>query len=240
MKTRGDASLIILLALVLLGGGGYVATKKGWFSGETKRANESTKTTNELIAAKEKQEAVVAASVVKIGEANATAPDSPSKAFITREVPVALASLPPPDVEALIAAEKRKVAVMEGKLAEADRLYGDAMKRVDEYQKEAARAVAAKRASDLALQEAAKEARDAAADRFLFMLVAGAVGVLWLYTKLTHLSPGALANVVGDIRAGTVEANPAIVAIDTHTSKIQQMMTKANYWINSKLNKLTT
>jgi len=158
---RGEATLAALLVILALGGLAWGGIKSGWFSGQSKRAKTSTETTAELVAAKDKQAAVAAASVTKIGEANAVAPDSPSKTVIGREVPVALASLPAPDIDALMQAESRKRAVLEGRLVEADRLYGDAMKRADEYQNEAQRALAAKRASDLALEQAAAEARGA-------------------------------------------------------------------------------
>lgn len=237
-KNRGEVVAAVLLVIVLLGGGAWGLSKTKWFSRESKRAKTSTETTAELIAAKDKQAAVAAASIVKIGEANQAAPESPARAFIAREVPVALASLPTPDVQALIAAEQRKVAVMEGRLVEADRLYGDAMKRADEYQREAQRAIAAKRASDLALEQAAAQALGAEQQRFWFMLVSIAAGVLWAYTKLTHISPGSLARAVSDIRTGTGETNPAIVAIDSATTPLQQWATRGNAWFNSKVQKL--
>jgi hypothetical protein len=237
-STRAEVSLAVLLVIGLLGLGGWGLSKTKWFSRESKRAKTSTETTADLITAKDKQAAVAAASVVKIGEANAVAPESPSRAFIAREVPVALASLPAPDGEALLQAERRKAAILEGRLAEADRLYGDAMARADQYQKEAARAVAAKRASDLALEQAAAEARGAEQQAFWFTLAAMGAGALYVYTKLTHLSPGSLARVVADIRSGTKEENPALVAIDTHTGQLQQWATRGNVWLNSKLEKV--
>lgn len=239
-STKGIANVVIILAVVLLGGGAWGISKTKWFSGDSRRAKTSTETTADLIAAKDKQGAVAAASVVKIGEANQAAPDSPAKAFIAREVPVALASLPAPDVQALIAAEQRKVAVMEGRLAEADRLYGDAMKRADEYQKEAQRAVAAKRAADLKLEQAAAETRGAEQQKFWFMCLAIAAFVLWAYVKITHISPGSLARAVADIRSGTGETNPAIQALDSATTPLQQWIVRGNAWFNSKVRKLVS
>lgn len=240
MNNRGEALTIVLLAIVLLGGGAWGLSKTKWFDGASRRAQTSTQTTDALVAAKDKQAAVAAASVVKIGEANAVAPDSPSKTFIGREVPVALASLPPADIEALIAAERRKVAVLEGRLVEADRLYGDAMKRADEYQQAAARAIAAKRASDLALQQAAAQALGAEQQAFWFMLLAGAAGVLYLWTKLSHVSPLSLSRAVAEIRTGNAETNPAIAALDGAITPFQQANTKAMVWVRNKLAKLTT
>jgi hypothetical protein len=240
MKTnRGDVSLIVLLAVVLLGGGAWGLSKTKFFSKRSQQAETSKETTEALLAAKDKQGAVAAASVVKIGEANTVAPSSPSRSFIGREVAVALASLPAPDADALMAAERRKVAVLEGRLVEADRLYGDAMKRADEYQREAARAIAAKRASDLALVEAAAAERGAEQQAFWFMLMAGAAGALYLWTKLSHVSPLSLSRVAQDIRSGHEEPDSAIRALDSATTPFQQANTRAMFWLREKLGKLS-
>jgi hypothetical protein len=237
-NNRGEVATIVLLAVVLLGGGAWGLSKTKWFSKESKRAQTSTDTTNDLLAAKDKQAAVAAASVVKIGEANQTAPESPEKTFIRREVPVALASLPAPDIEALIAAEKRKVAVLEGRLVEADKLYGDAMERADQYQKEAQRAIAAKRASDLALQQAAAQALGAEQERFWFMLIAIGAGALYLWTKLSHVSPLSLSAAVRDLRTGSEEPNAAIRVLDANLTPFQQMNVALNHFIRRKLDAL--
>lgn len=230
--------MAVLLIVGLLGLGGWGLSKTKWFNRESKRAKTSTETTADLIAAKDKQGAVAAASVVKIGEANAVAPESLSRAFIAREVPVALASLPAADIDALMQAERRKLAVMEGRLVEADRLYGDAMKRADEYQQAATRAIAAKRASDLALEQAASEARGAEQQAFWLTLVAIAAAALYVWSKLTHVSPGSLARAVADIRSGAGEKDPAIQAIDSVTTPLQQWATRGNLWLNSRVQKL--
>ncbi len=239
-STRSSVAVLVMLGVLLLGGGAWGISKTKWFHGESKRAATSTSTTNDLLAAKDKQGAVAAASVVKIGEANQVAPESPSRSFIAREVPVALASLPPPDADALLAAERRKAAVLEGRLVEADKLYGDAIKLAGEYQKEAARAVAAKRASDLALEQAAAETRGAEQNQFWLTLLAIAVGLLWAWTKLTHASPLALSRFVQDVKSGTGETNPTVAALDGALSPLQQLNIKAMVWARDKLGKLTT
>ncbi len=240
MNSRGAATLLILGIVVLLGGGAWGISKTKWFHGESKRAKTSTDTTADLIAAKDKQSAVAAASVVKIGEANQVAPESPSRSFIAREVPVALASLPPPDADALLAAERRKAAVLEGRLVEADRLYGDAIKLAGEYQRAAERAISAKRASDLALEQAAAETRGAEQNQFWLTLLAIAVVLLWAWTKLTHASPLALSRFVQDVKSGTGETNPTVAAMDGALTPFQQMNIKAMVWARDKLGKLTT
>jgi len=235
---RGEATLAALLVIIALGGLAWGGIKSGWFSGESKRAKVSTNTTTALIAAKDKQAAMAAASVTKIGEANQVAPESPSRDFIAREVPVALASLPPPDIDALMQAESRKRAVLEGRLVEADRLYGDAMKRADEYQREAQRAIAAKRASDLALEQAAAEARGADSQSFIFMCIAIAAGALYLWTKLSHVSPLTLSRAVQDIRTKQEEPESAIRALDSATTPFQQANVAAMHWLRGKLDKV--
>lgn len=99
MNNRGEVSLIVMGVILLVGAVAWVLPKA--FHGESRRAEQSQETTENLLAATTKQGAVAAASVVKIGEANATAPESPEKSFIGQEVGVALSSLPPPDALAL-------------------------------------------------------------------------------------------------------------------------------------------
>lgn len=222
MKQRGEALTIVLLAIVLIGGGAIGLSKTKWFHGDTKRANKATDTTTALVEATAKQGAVAAASVVKIGEANATAPESPEKSFIAREVPVALASLPKPDPEALLQAERRKVAVMEGRLAEASNLYGDALKRADQLERERAAALAAKLKADVELQRVAAERLGAEKQAFWAFCLVGAIALLYIYTKLSHLSPSALAEAVRDMKGGAGEANPAVAALDGVTTRFQQ------------------
>lgn len=226
MNQRGEALTIVLVAIVAIGAGAFGLSKTKWFHGDTKRANQASETTTALVEATTKQGAVAAASVVKIGEANSTAPDSPEKSFIGREVPVALASLPKPDPEALLAAERRKVAVMEGRLAEASSLYGDALKRADMLEKERTEALQAKREADAELQRVAAERLGAEKQAFWMWCGIGALVALYLWTKLTHLSPAALAEAVSDIKNGPGEEHHAIRALDGVTSRFQQSMVR--------------
>jgi hypothetical protein len=210
MKTQGEAStlLIVVLALVAVG----VITVPDLFNRDGKRAKESQQTTEQLIATQLKQGATVAASVVEIGTANTMAPESPSKAFITREVPLTLSQLPPPDQMALKAAEQRRMAVMEGRLEEANRLYVGAHERADKLAKQLALAVEARRQADIALLEAAAAKRAAEKQRVIIVLIAVGLLGLWVYAKLTGLSPRALGQIAADIRGGS---HP-IAALDSH------------------------
>lgn len=216
MRRNGEVTLLVLVAIVVVGAGFFVL--KPLFSRDKKRAKESVQTTEQLIAAVNAQGASAAASVATIGAANVEAPDSPAKNFIAREVPVALSQLPAPDPKALIEAEKRKVAVMEGRLEEANKLYETVAKKAERLQSERDDAIAAKRASDQALVEAAA-AKAAAEQQRRMMLLAlvgvGAVaGFFWFY----RISPSALGRIAADIRAGI----PATHAFDAHTTPIVQ------------------
>jgi hypothetical protein len=212
-RVTGFALVELVVVLAVLAGGLFVA-KPSWFPGASKRAAKSTEATTKVEQAVDAQGAAVAASVVKIGEANAVAPESPSRAFIGQEVPVALARLPAPDAKALIEAERRRAAVMEGRLEEARKLYEVAAKQSERLQKERDEAFAARREADLALEKAAAVEHS----RTMQMLGLGVVVVLlaaaWLYTRIYSISPETIGKVAADVRSGM---NP-ISALNTHLS----------------------
>jgi hypothetical protein len=244
MKTKGSVIIEVALVVALLGFGG-VWFKNQFFHGDTKRAEESVKTTelvntatDGLLEAEQAKGALAAASVTKIGEVAASSPNSPEKSFITREVPLALASLPAPDPKALLEAEKRRVAVMEGKLAEADRLYAKALGRAEELSLLAAKhkaeldeARAAKDKADAALVKVAAERRAREQQMLVLIVVAAAIAALWLWTKITHFSPWQQAKVVEDLRSRTY-ADP-VEAVDVAASPIQQTITRFNVKLRS-------
>lgn len=216
---KGIAPLVILVAILASGLGLKIAKPK-FLHGESRRAEASTAATANLEAATNKQGAEAAASVAKIGEANAVAPDSPAKDFIAREVPLAQSKLPAPDPTALIEAEKRRAAVMQGRAEEAERLYATAMQRAAVLEKERSAALVARREADLALEQSAAEQRGAERQRDIFIL-AGVLGVaLYLYAKVTHLSPGAIASAVADIRNG----QDPVTAIDIVAGPLRQKL----------------
>jgi hypothetical protein len=159
--------------------------------------------------------------VATIGVANTLAPDSPAKDFITREVPAALVYLPKPDPQALLDAEKRRSAVMEGRAYEATRLYEAESKRSLNLQEQRDTALAARdvamsqrRQADERLAEAAAASRAASKQAFTAFAVAALLAIGWVYTKLTHLSPAGLGRIATDIRSGRYDA---ITAIDIGT-----------------------
>ncbi len=198
---RAEVVTAVLLALVLLGGGLFILKPK-FLSGESKRAATSAATTAALETATTAQGASAAASVATIGRANAEAPASPAKDFIAREVPVALAKLPAPDPLELLAAEKRRSAVMEGRAIEANRLYEGAAKHAAQLQTERDRALVARQHADTALQEAAAAQLAAERQSNIFIAVCVVLAIGWGYTKIYSISPASIGSAAAGMRAG--------------------------------------
>jgi hypothetical protein len=201
MKTskRAEVLTVVLVATAVVALGAWLFKPK-ILDGESKRAAESTAATAALEAANIKKGATAAASVAVIGDANAEAPGSPHKNFIGQEVKVALANLPAPDPQALLEAEKRKVAVLEGRVLEAQGLYASAMDRASQLEKDRAKALAERQAADLRLERAAAENLGAQRTKNITIFVAACCIALWLWTKFTHLSPNSLAKIVADVK----------------------------------------
>jgi uncharacterized membrane protein YsdA (DUF1294 family) len=239
MKNKGSVILEVALVVALLGLGG-LWFKNQFFHGDTRRAEasqEATAVVKETVAvvdeAAKKQSAVAAASVVKIGEANAGAPESPEKSFITREVGVALANLEAPDQKALLEAERRRVAVMEGRLEEADKRYAAALGEAEKLRQEREKALrerelafAERDAIDRKLSEVAAARRAREQQLFVIGLVAASFVALWVWTKFTHLSPWQVAKAVEDMRAKAYQ--DPVEAIDVAASPLQQTVTRAS------------
>lgn len=218
----GEITVGLALLIAALAVGGFVALKP-MFSRDKARARESAEATEQLVAATDAQAASAAASVAKIGEANTVAPQSPSRDFISREVPMALAKLPAPDPQALLEAERRRAAVMEGRYEEANRLYEKESKRAERLQQERDTALAERRAADTALIEAAAAKSGAERQRLIFIAVAVLAAGLWVFSYLSRVSPKSIGAMAADIRAG---AKP-IAALDAHTAP----------WLHGLINK---
>lgn len=222
-NNRGETVVIVLVIAGLLGIAAW-ALKPKFLDGDSRRAERSRETTAELIDAQKARSAAAAASVVKIGEANATAPDSLEKDFIAKEVPVALSNLEAADAQKLIEAERRKVAVLTGQVEAANALYEKALKAAQAEAARAQKAEAEKLETDNELSRVAAERLGAERQKRIFMLVAAGILVLWLYVKVTHLSPNAIAEAVTDLRTnGKVDA---IQAIDSVASRTQQRLVR--------------
>lgn len=222
MKTnnRGAIPVIYFVAVGLAAVVALFVAKPKFLHGESNRAATSTQTTEQLIDTTKKQGAEAASSVTKIGEANATAPDSKEKEFIAKEVPVALSKLPAPDPLALLEAEKRKNAVLTGNIEATNSLYDKAMKHADELEQKYTAAVAAKRGSDLKLEQVAAEHLGAERTKDQMILLAAIAVGLYLYVKFTHLSPAATAEMVADMKAKGLD----ISHIDSVTTRLQQLI----------------
>jgi hypothetical protein len=218
VNRRGLTSLELILVLAVLGAAGIAVGPK-IFSGDSRRADKSEKATHRLEEATQAQGASAAASVAKIGEANALAPESPARDYISREVPVALSKLPTPDPEALLQAERRRAAVMEGRLDEARRLFEIEAKRASQLQQERDAALIARRQADVALQEAAAAERARTQQALGIGALAILLGGGWLWARFNGFSLRSIA----DIRASVLKGEPLEVAIDRLASPRQQV-----------------
>lgn len=223
-KHSGETLTIVVLVLSLLGVGVF-AFKPSWLPGASRRAAKSTEATaavKDATAAVDKavraQGAAAAAIGVEIGVANRLAPDSPSKSYIERDLTLLASLLPPPDQSAQLAAQARRIAVMEGNLDEARRLYESNSKEISRLQKEKAAAEAARAAADAARQAADLEVEKAAAAdhaRSMQMWVIGGIALLflfgWIYRGMYSVGPEAIAK----IKRNVLDGEDANVAIDT-------------------------
>ena len=224
-RARGSITLVVCLVLGLAGALALVKPK--FLDGDSKRAAQSEKASSHVEAAvkesltvENNKGAAAAASVQSIKNASADLPESPATDFIRREVDVPLALLPKPDYQALLEAEKRRVAYMQGRIEEADRLYGKMADKTESLLKASAaaeeklqRAFSDRRAVDSELAEVAAARLSAERQRNIFIFVAVAAVVLWLVSKFYGVSPSSLGRIVADVRSGI----DPIVAIDTHT-----------------------
>lgn len=222
-STRGEATLLIIGIVAAGAALGFWGMPR-LFHGASKRAAASTVATANLIASNGALGASAAASVAKLGEANSMAPESPAKDFIAREVPVALSKLPAPDPYELLAAEKRRVAVMEGKFELAKSLYVDAASKADKLQKDLDKSEAARREADLDLEKAAAVELASFRRNIILGALLGLALILWLVARFYGVSPAVLGRIAADVRAGI----PPIQALDANTPpRIHKAVAKA-------------
>jgi hypothetical protein len=214
---RGEVITAVVLAIALLGGA-FLWFKPKAAHGESRRAAQSAETTADLNAAYVKREAVASAYVQKSGEVVGSLPESREKTFLEQANSIAKANLPAPDPMALLAAERLKNATLEGKLDVASKLYDSALKNSDKLNKELEQAKAAKQEADVKLGEAAAANLASERQRNRLIMIAGALGLLWLYTHFTRPSPGAIATAINDMKAGI----PPVQALDGVTTRLEQ------------------
>lgn len=219
-RQRGTAVVDVVVVIALLGALGWAG--KAFLGSGKKDAKESVAATEQLVDTVEDKEAQVAASLVSIGAANVEAPETPSKAFIEREVPAALSLLPEPPESALKAAETRRMAVMEGNLREANRLYAQLKDENIELQQRYENAVKRRIDADRQLVAAANERMS---DQLRNMGVLAVAGLL-LYGWVTRARQSVPLAVVGQTLAHARQPESMVRELDTVLSPSQQRVVK--------------
>jgi hypothetical protein len=91
---------------------------------------------------------------------------------------------------------------MEGRLDEARRLYESAAKQSEKLQRERDEALAARRAADLQLEQAAAAEHARTTQAIGAGLVALLLAAGWVYTKVYRVGPDTLGKIAADVRAG--------------------------------------
>lgn len=220
-STRGEVTTTTVIAIVALGALVGLWAMPKFFHGASRRAHASTVATAKLEEATKAQGSAAAASVAKIAEANAQAPDSPAKEFVASEAPLALTFLPPPDPDKLLEAERRRAAVMEGKYEEAQALYAQAYKRAEKLQAERDEALAARRAADLALERAAAAEHAGLIRQIGLGAIVLLVAAGWIWARVNGLSLKNLTTWAYQVKQG----EDPIVAMDGKLSpRLQQII----------------
>ena len=222
MKTlkseRGAVSLVVVAVVAIMSvfGTWFMTSKRtDTQSKQAKAQMEATAAANE---AQRKIGATAAASATQIGVAAGMAPESPANNFIKREITSVLGMLPAPDPVALLEAERRRVAVMEGQLKEADRLYGIQSKQVVELQANVQEARAAQDAANLAAAESAAVALAAKQQRFIFIVVAILFAAAFVWRWINSVSPNALA----EMRVDMLNGVKPVAAMDSALNRLLQ------------------
>ena len=236
-NARGEITLATVLVIALVGGLGFLAFKKPKsLDGASRTATASQKATAELEAAHQAElqalrnkSASAAAGVTTIGKVADGLPDTPTREAIVSEVGIVNSKLEKPDTAELLAAERRANAILTGNIAEARRLNelayahsSQLQNRVVEAEARTAKAEAERQAVDLRLSEAAAKALGAEQASNRWKLALGVLVVIYLYTKLTHIGPGAIAEAARDMKGGV----PGITALDSVTSRFQQKIAR--------------
>ncbi len=208
---KGFAWIPILVILTAISAGVLVFKPK-FIDGESRRASASTAATAKVEQTTQAQGAAAAAGIAEIGIANSDAPDSLSKQFIGHEVPSVLSKLPAPDPIALLEAEKRRSAVMEGRIAEISSLYEKEAKKSALLQKDVASAKTERKEVDIKLEQTAALHLGEARQKNILIAVSVVLGALYVYSRIYRVSPTTIGNALADIRAGVNPVN----ALDTH------------------------
>ena len=188
LRKRGVAVVEVIAIVALIG------LAVAWFKPSTAKSNADAvdKKSVAVQVANDKALEKVAASVDQIGVANGMAPESPSKEFIGREVSLVKPLLPSPSPDELLAAEKRRVAVMEGRLEEANKLYASSQNENRGLLKDIAKAEKGMADLRAELHEQAGAAELWKQLTIFAVVLAAAAGGLWLlaHSKMTAFHTG--------------------------------------------------
>jgi len=221
-RERGTVVVDVVVVIAVLGALGWAG--KAFLGSGKKDAKESVQATEQLVEATEERDVQVAASLTSIGIANGDAPETPSKAFIEREVPHTLSLLPEPTESALKAAETRRMAVMEGRLREANQLYAELKDENLELRAQMEDALRRRIEADKQLIEAAN-AR--ASDQMRNMLIIAVAGLL-LYGWITRARQSVPLAVMGQTLAKARNPESMVRELDAALTPSQQKAVKQN------------
>lgn len=226
-RERATAIVDVVVVIALLGAAGWAA--KAFMGSGKKDAKESVAATEQLVEVTQERGEQVAASLVSIGEANKDAPETPSKAFIEREVPSTLSLLPNPTESALKAAESRRIAVMEGNLREANRLYAQIKDENANLRARMEEAVRRRIEADRQLVEAANERFNDQIQRIILIGVAALLLLGW-FSRAQQSVPIA---VVGQTLAKANKPAEMVRELDAALTPAQQKSVKKFAKLNS-------
>lgn len=234
---RAEIVTVVLAAVAIVGVSAWLFKPK-FLHGESRRAEASQSATAAVVetvaaadAAQSAKSAAAAASVAQIGVAASGLPPTPAGDFIRREVPVALGYLPAPDPAALLEAERRRLAVMEGRLQEAQALYSRAMTdaaaaqaRAEKAEADRAAALESRRQADAAISEAA--AANLALEKSARLRTAGLVlaAAVAVFLWFSRISPAKIGEALAAIRTGS----------ETPTAAFDRLLPA---WMHRKVNR---
>jgi hypothetical protein len=235
-NNRGDGGLTVILLIAVLGACGFIAFKPKFLDKASKTAAASTVATTNLNTAHEEEvkalkakSASAAAGVAVVNQVAGTLPDTPARSAIVSEASIVQSKLEAPDPVEQLAAERRANAILTGNLEEARRLnalaYQDSASLRDRTiaaEAKSVKAEAARDAIDQKLGEAAAKALGAENASNRWKLAVLALGLLYLWTKFSHLSYGSLAEIAADIKKG----KDGLTALDTAATPLQQKLSR--------------
>jgi len=235
-NNRGDGGLTIFLLIAVLGACGFIAFKPKALDKASKTAAASVTATTNLNAAHEEEvkalkakSASAAAGVAVITQVAGTLPDTPTRSAIVSEASIVQSKQEAPDPVEQLAAERRANAILTGNLEESRRLnalaYQDSASMRDRtIAAEAGRtkAEAQRDAIDTQLKESAAASLAAQNANNRWKLAVLALALLYLWTKASHVSIGAVAEAAAGIKAG----KGGLEALDGITTRLQQKLSR--------------